>query len=78
MKWLLLYFVAVYIIACADAVHDSFNPQTRKQQFIRAILWPITITTWFRKQPPQLFRMLNILWALLIFGWLLSLITDRI
>lgn len=76
MKWLLIYLAMVYTVACADDVGDkSHKPY---QRVIRAIIWPLTITSWFRSQNVRLHRLLNILWTVLIAGWFLSLMVDRL
>jgi hypothetical protein len=74
MKWVLMDLVVMYIVACADGI-DS---HTKGQRIVRALCWPVTLTNWFRFQPHQLHRLLNILWTVLIAGWFFSLLVDRL
>lgn len=76
MKWSLMYLAMVYIVACADDVGDKTH--SLRQRVFRAAVWPLTLTSWFRSQNIRLHRLLNILWAILITGWLLSLMADRL
>lgn len=78
MKFLLMYAAMIYIIACADDVKEPGDSHPKLNRFIRAIIWPVTLTSWFRTQNCRLHRVLNILWTLLIGGWLLSLIADKL
>jgi hypothetical protein len=75
MKFILMYSIVIYIVSCADDDDGSHN---LLQRIVRSVLWPITITSWFRSGNERLHRMLTILWCILILGWLLSLIYDRI
>lgn len=77
MKWFYIYMAFWYIVYCAEDVPD-FQDHTKTQKIIRATLWPITVTQWFRLQSQKLHRMLNILWCVLISGWLISLMMDRL
>ena len=76
MKWLAMYAAMLYIVACADDLDDKAH--SKAQRLYRAAVWPLTITSWFRTQNVRLHRLLNILWAILIMGWLLSLMADRL
>lgn len=78
MKYILMYLAICYIVACADDVEDCIDRHSWKQRIFRSIFWPITVTNWFRNQNQRLHRMLNILWCVLITGWLLSLLADRL
>jgi hypothetical protein len=78
MKYFLMYLALTYIIACADDVKDSLENHSVGNRIWRAIVWPWTLTSWFRTQNQRLHRLLNILWCLLISGWLLSLLADRL
>lgn len=73
-----MYLFMVYVVGCADDVSDLGDIHTVRQRIVRAILWPQTLTNWFRTQNIRLHRTLNILWTLLIAGWLLSLMSDKI
>lgn len=77
MKYFLMYFVLLFIVACADSDCDYGDNHSFTQKIIRAVFWPITITSWFKSQNGRMHRLLNILWCMLIGGWLLSLISDR-
>jgi len=70
--------LVTYIVACADSVDDRGDSHSTKQRLVRATLWPITLTGWFVTQNSRLPRLLNILWTVLIAGWLLSLVADRL
>lgn len=72
-----MYSAMIYVIACADNVKEPGNTHPRLKRLIRAILWPATLTSWFQTQNIRLHRVLNILWTLLIGGWLLSLMADK-
>lgn len=72
----IIYLAILYIVACADDCGD--NCHTTNQRIARAIFWPLTVTSWFRTQNIRLHRLLNILWTVLIAGWFISLLADRI
>lgn len=76
MKYVIINLVIMYIVACADDVGDDAH--NIQQKILRAVFWPLTITSWFRSQNGRLHRALNILWLLLIGGWLISLMVDRL
>lgn len=78
MKYLLMYFAMFYIVFCADNVKDYGDTHSLPHRIIRGLVWPLTITSWFNSQSIRLHRMLNILWCVLIMGWFLSLMADRI
>lgn len=78
MKWFIMYFVICYTVACADDIADYGDNHTIFQRVLRALFWPLTCTSWFRSQNGRLHRLLNIGWVLLVFGWLLSLMADRL
>lgn len=78
MKWFWLNLLVMYVIACADDVDDPDDTHTRPERIARVILWPRTITEWFRTGNQRLHRLLTILWTILISGWLLSLMADRL
>ena len=78
MKYPLIYLAMIYVVGCADDVTDHGDNYTIKQRVQRAIFWPLTLTNWFRTQNIRLHRTLNILWTLLICGWFLSLLMDRL
>ena len=78
MKFVIMYAVLIYLVSCADDSEDHDNNHTREQKIIRAFFWPITLNSWFRSQNGRLHRLLNILWTVLIAGWFLSLLWDRI
>lgn len=78
LKYFLMYTIFSYIIACADDVNDSGNDHSKKQRILRIIFWPLTVTSFFRSQNIRLHRLLNILWCVLIAGWLLSLMADKL
>lgn len=75
MKYLLMNAVMVYVVACADGVDGKHSFWDR---IGRALLWPVTVTSWFVTQNIRLHRLLNILWTILIAGWFLSLLADRL
>lgn len=76
MKYTLIYIALFYVVACADSVEgDQHSPIHR---FYRALFWPWTVTNWFTSQNCRLHRLLNILWVLLVSGWLISLMADRL
>lgn len=76
MKFVVMNLAITYIVACADDEQDGEH--TLLQRFIRAIFWPLTVTSWFRCQNGRFHKLLNILWAVLIAGWLLGFISDRL
>lgn len=78
MKYILLYLAMIYVVSCADDVTDHGDGHTIMQRIQRSIFWPVTLTNWFRTQNIRLHRTLNILWTLLIAGWFLSLMSDRL
>lgn len=73
---LIINLVIMYIVACADDVGDATH--RAHQRVLRVVLWPLTVTSWFRTQNIRLHRMLNILWTVLIAGWFVSLLIDRL
>lgn len=75
---LVMYALMVYIVACADAVQEPGNMHLVSSRVIRAVAWPVTLTSWFVTQNIRLHRLLNILWAVLIGGWFLSLVADKL
>lgn len=77
MKWILLNLAAMYIVACADYTGHE-DTHTMGQRIIRIILWPFTLHSLFVFQDRKLYRLLNILWTCLIFGWFLSLLFDKL
>lgn len=77
MKTLGFYLLLIYVTFCADDVQDWDDVKPLSKRVPRAILWPITVTNWFRIQNSRLFRFLHIIWVMLITGWLLSLIQDK-
>jgi hypothetical protein len=78
MKYPLMYLGMMYITSCADAVSDYGDKYTWGQRAINAVLWPLTLTSWFCSQNIKLHRLLNILWCVLIAGWLIALMADRL
>jgi hypothetical protein len=77
MKFIVMYLIVVYVVWCADDVEGD-EDHSNFQRWIRSILFPITLTSWFRSNNERLHRLLTILWTLLIFGWGLSLLADRL
>lgn len=73
-----MYATILYVVACADNVKEPGDSHPWLHRIIRAITWPITITSWFSTQNIRLYRLLNILWAVLIGGWFLSLVADKL
>lgn len=78
MKYIIMYLSIIYIIFCADDIGEPLDSHTGFQRIGRAIAWPVTLTSWFRSQSIRLHRLLTILWCILILGWLLSLLADRL
>lgn len=78
MKFILMYLVMVYIVACADNIKDPGDTHPVLHRIVRAVTWPVTLTSWFSTQNIRLHRLLNILWTILIGGWFLSLMADRL
>ncbi len=78
MKLVLMYGAVLYIVACADDVKEPGDTHPFFHRILRALFWPITITSWFRTQNGRLHRLLNILWIVLIGGWFLSLLSDKL
>ena len=78
MEYLIMYATVIYIVTCADADGEHEDNRFWEQRFVRALLWPITVTQWFVTQNSRLHRFLNILWCVLILGWFLSLMADRL
>lgn len=76
MKFIVMYAMMLFIIACADDTGDESH--TIIQRVLRALFWPLTLTSFFRSQNIRLHRLLNILWCVLIAGWFLSLMADRL
>lgn len=70
--------LVMYIIACADDVDDPDDSHTVAARAARVLFWPLTITEWFRTGNQRVHRLLTILWTILISGWLLSLMADRL
>lgn len=78
MRFFVMYLVMLYIVACADSVDDHNDSHEPEWRVLRAVVWPVTVSSWFITQNVRLHRLLNILWAVLISGWLLSLLADRL
>lgn len=78
MKFGLMYAAMLYIVACADDVKEPGDTHPWLHRVLRAVVWPLTVTSWFRTQNGRLHRLLNILWTVLISGWLLSLMADKL
>lgn len=76
MKYFVMYVLMLYVVACADSVDDLCH--STKNRVLRGLFWPITLTNWFITGNMRLHRLLNILWCMLISGWLLSLLADRL
>lgn len=75
MKFILIYAIMAFLVHCAD---DIGNGHTTEQRLTRAAFWPITLQSWFRKHPQQLHRLLLIMWVVLISGWAVTLLLDRL
>jgi hypothetical protein len=73
-----MYAAMIYIIACADDIKEPGDTHPWLHRVLRAVTWPLTVTSWFRTQNGRLHRLLNILWTVLIAGWLLSLLADKL
>jgi hypothetical protein len=78
VKFLIMYAAIIYVVACADDVKEPGDSHPWLHRIVRAVVWPLTITSWFRSQNIRLHRLLNILWAILIGGWFLSLMADKL
>lgn len=78
MKWFWMNLLIMYVIFCADDVNEPGDSHSFLERIGRMILWPLTITEWFRTNNQRLHRLLTILWTILISGWLLSLMADRL
>jgi hypothetical protein len=78
MKWVVMNFVIMYVIFCADDVNEHDDWHTIGHRVLRAIVWPVTVTQWFRRQNIRVHRLLTILWILLVAGWFFSLMADRL
>lgn len=74
MEFAIVYAVLAFLVHCADA-RGEHGPE---QKLVRALFWPLTLTSWFRTQAQQLHFLLTILWTMLIAGWFITLILDRI
>lgn len=78
MKWFWMNLLIMYVIFCADDVNEPGDSHSSLERIGRTIFWPLTITEWFRTNNQRLHRLLTILWTILISGWLLSLMADRL
>ena len=75
--WLLVELTLAFIVFCADSVGEERRP--RATRLVRALLWMVTLTTWFtHRSVVKLGRFAAAVWFLLTTGWLLSLAYDRI
>lgn len=78
MKYAIMYSTMAFLVWCADDVKDHLDIHTFSERFVRTLFWPLTLISWFRSQNGRMHRFLNILWIVLISGWLLSLMADRL
>lgn len=78
MKYFFMNLLVMYVIFCADDVDDKNDHHSLVERIFRTILWPLTLTEWFRTSNQRLHRLLTILWTILIAGWLLSLVADKL
>ena len=64
------------VVFCADSVGDERRPLG--ERVARAVLWMITLTTWFtHRNVVKLGRFGAVVWFLVTTGWLLSFEYDR-
>ncbi len=76
MAWVLTEVTLAFIVFCADSVSDEKRPPA--ERFLRAVLWMVTLTTWFtHRNVVKLGRFGAVVWFLVTTGWLLTLEYDR-
>ena len=65
-----------FIVFCADSVSDEERRPV--ERLARAVLWMVTLTTWFtHRDVVKLGRFGAVVWFLVTTGWLLTLEYDR-
>ncbi len=76
MAWVLTEVTLAFIVFCADSVSDEKRPPA--ERLLRAVLWMVTLTTWFtHRNVVKLGRFGAVVWFLVTTGWLLTLEYDR-
>jgi len=76
MAWVLTEVTMAFIVFCADSVSDEKRPPA--ERILRAVLWMVTLTTWFtHRNVVKLGRFGAVVWFLVTTGWLLTLEYDR-
>ena len=74
--WVLAEMTLGFVVFCADSVDDERRPPM--QRLVRAILWMVTLTTWFtHRNVVKLGRFGAVVWFFVTTGWLLTLEYDR-
>ncbi len=75
--WVLAEVTLAFVVFCADSVGDDDRPPG--ERLIRALLWMVTLTTWFtHRNVVKLGRFGAVVWFLVTTGWLLTLQYDRL
>lgn len=77
MKWLAINLTIMYMVSRADSSGQD-QGHTIIQKIFRAVLWPITVDSWFRTGNERLHRLLTLSWLFITVGWLMSLMADRL
>ncbi len=73
----LIEVTLAFIVFCADSVSEEERPPV--QRLARALLWMVTLTTWFtHRNVVKLGRFGAVVWFMVTTGWLLTLIYDRL
>ena len=76
MAWVLTEVTLAFIVFCADSVSDEGRRPL--ERLARAVLWMVTLTTWFtHRNVVKLGRFGAVVWFLVTTGWLLTLEYDR-
>ena len=77
MAWVLTEVTLAFIVFCADSVSDEERRPV--ERLARALLWMVTLTTWFtHRNVVKLGRFGAVVWFLVTTGWLLTLEYDRV
>jgi len=76
IAWVLIEVTLAFVVFCADSVSDE--ERGPGERLVRAVLWMVTLTTWFtHRNVVKLGRFGAVVWFLVTTGWLLTLLYDR-
>ncbi len=74
--WVLAEVTLGFVVFCADSVGEE--ERRALERLVRAVLWPVTLTTWFtHRNTVKLGRFAAVVWFFVTTGWLLTLEYDR-